>query len=104
MPLVLNTVQFKSMNSMEIIEIRIQFKTKQKLEEELKKILSETEYGNRLGQQIKIYKRLNLGTDYVILLMNHSKQRSLKDSQFGIQLSTLLKDYGMVNYSKWKEI
>ena len=88
---------------MEIIEIRVQYKAKQKLEQELKKILTEME-NKQMEQPMKVYKRLNMETDYVILLMNQSNELTVKDSQLGIRLSSILNDYGMVNYSKWQEI
>ena len=88
---------------MEIIEIRVQYKAKQKLEQELKKILSEMEE-KQVEQPMKVYKRLNMETDYVILLMNESNEITVNDSQLGIRLNAVLKDYGMVNYSKWQEI
>ena len=88
---------------MEIIEIRVQYKAKQKLEQELKKILTEME-NKQMDQPMKVYKRLNMETDYVILLMNQSNELTVKDSQLGIRLSSVLNDYGMVNYSKWKEM
>ena len=88
---------------MEIIEIRVQYKAKQKLEQELKKILTEME-NKQMEQPMKVYKRLNMETDYIILLMNQSNEITVKDSQLGIRLSSVLNDYGMVNYSKWKEM
>ena len=58
----------------------------------------------QMEQPMKVYKRLNMETDYVILLMNQSNEITVKDSQLGIRLSSVLNDYGMVNYSKWKEM
>ncbi len=88
---------------MEIIEIRVQYKAKQKLEKELKGILSEIEEKQK-NRPLKVYKRLNMDTDYVILLMNESNEMTVNDSQLGIRLNAVLKDYGMVNYSKWQEM
>lgn len=88
---------------MEIIEIRVQYKAKQKLEQELKKILSDIEE-KQMEQPMKVYKRLNMETDYVILLMNESNEITVNDNQLGIRLNAVLKDYGMVNYSKWQEM
>ena len=88
---------------MEIIEIRVQLKAKQKLEQELKIVLKEIE--KKSGEKtMRIYKRIHFETDYLILLMNESNDLSVKDSQLGIRLNSILKDYGMVNYSKWQEI
>ena len=88
---------------MEIIEIRALHKTKEKLEVELQLILSEVEKeaGN---SKVKIFSRINLKTDYVILIMNESDSGTNGESQLGIRLSEGLKDYGMVNYSKWHEL
>lgn len=88
---------------MEIIEIRVQYKAKQKLEQELKKILSDIEE-KQMEQPMKVYKRLNMETDYVILLMNESNEITVNDNQLGIRLNAVLKEYGMVNYSKWQEM
>ena len=103
MHLEIYNVKSLKINFMEIIEIRVQYKAKQKLEQELKKILTEME-NKQMEQPMKVYKRLNMETDYVILLMNQSNEITVKDSQLGIRLSSVLNDYGMVNYSKWKEM
>ena len=91
------------MNGIEIIEIRALHKTKEKLETELQKVLVEVE--KEPGDfHVKIYSRINLETDFVILIMCESKRTLNGESQLGILLSEGLKDYGMVNYSKWQEL
>ena len=59
------------MNWIEIIEIRVLYKTKEKLEIELQKILMDI--NKEAGYpELKIYSRINLDTDFVILIMNSS--------------------------------
>ena len=91
------------MNRIEIIEIRAMYKTKEKLETELLRIL--TDIKNEPGYpELKIYSRINLDTDFVILIMNVSGRELNGESQLGIRLNEGLKDYGMVNYSIWNEL
>jgi hypothetical protein len=91
------------MNGIEIIEIRALHTTKNMLETELQRILSEVEKVSA-EFKVKIYSRINLETDFVVLIMNESDLTTGKESQLGILLSEGLKDYGMVNYSKWHEL
>lgn len=88
---------------MEIIEIRALHKTKERLETELQKILSDL--NKEPGElNVKIYSRINLETDFVILIMKESDGIINGESQLGLRLNEALKDYGMVNYSKWHEL
>ena len=90
------------MNRIEIIEIRANHKAKEKLETELKRILNEI--SKEAGSpELKIYSRINLETDFVILIMNSSGPANNGESRLGILLNEGLKDYGLVNYSKWNE-
>lgn len=91
------------MNGIEIIEIRALHTTKNMLETDLQRILSEVEKVSA-EFKVRIYSRINLETDFVILIMNESDQLKNGESQLGLRLSEGLKDYGMVNYSKWHEL
>ena len=93
----------KTMNWIEIIEIRALHRTREKLETELQKILADVNKDSG-GLDVKIYSRMNLDTDFVILIMNVSGRELNGESQLGIRLNEGLKDYGMVNYSIWNEL
>jgi hypothetical protein len=96
-------MKITSMNKIEVIEIRTQHETKHRLEVELQKLL--TEVNNVSGKmRIRIYSRLNLETDYVILILNEGTTSEGEDPKLGIRLNEALKDFGMVNYSKWQEL
>jgi hypothetical protein len=91
------------MNRIEIIEIRVIHHMKEKLENDLKRILEELR--NETGEQtIKLYKRIRLETDYVILLVSEPNDQRMKNTQIGLRLNELLKNYGMVNHSEWCEM
>ena len=87
----------------EIIEIRALHRTREILEAELQRILLEVETVS-MDCKVRIYSRINLGTDFVILIMNESEHIQGEESMLGIRLSEGLKEYGMVNYSKWHEL
>jgi hypothetical protein len=91
------------MKWIEIIEIRALYKTKEKLETELQRILTEIKMAQG-KMELKIYSRLNLETDFIILIMNVSGSEGCDENQLGIRLNEGLRDYGMVNYSKWNEL
>ena len=91
------------MKGIEIIEIRALHNARERLETELQSILAGLRKGS--GElKIKIYSRINLETDFVILIMNESDRVTKGESQLGIVLNEALKDYGMVNYSRWHEL
>ena len=91
------------MNGIEIIEIRALHKVKERLETELQEILSDlNQEPGKLN--VKIYSRINLETDFMILIMNVSDGIPSGESQLGLRLNEALKDFGMVNYSKWHEL
>ena len=89
------------MNHLEIIEIRTA-KTNQKLLNEfLSNWLAQVNDSERKGK-VKIYKRINLDTDYSV----HIELRGNIDMdkcQLGKTLSVEMKEYGIVNYSVWTE-
>ena len=91
------------MNWIEIIEIRTQQKSKEKLEVELQKLLTEINKEKK-GFNVKIYNRMNLETDFIILIVNESEKVLVGNNQLGVRLNEALKEFGMVNYSKWLEL
>ena len=91
------------MNVIEIIEIRALHKIREILEDELRRILSELQ--KESGEtRLKVFRRINLDTDFVILIMHEADRVLNSESQLSILLSKGLKEYGMVNYSKWQEL
>ena len=100
---IIKILKYLKMNGIEIIEIRALHKVKERLETELQEILSDlNQEPGKLN--VKIYSRINLETDFMILIMNVSDGIPSGESQLGLRLNEALKDFGMVNDSKWHEL
>jgi hypothetical protein len=91
------------MNWIETIEIRTKHNSKELLESQLRKILDEIRE-NGQKRKIRVFSKINLETDYLVLLEDDSVQIAQEGSSLGHQLVSFLKDFGMVNHSVWNEI
>jgi hypothetical protein len=91
------------MKWIETIEIRAKHNSKELLESQLRNFLDEIQE-NEKGQTIRVLSRMNLDTDYLVLLWNDAAQVKQDGSPLGHQLVSFLKDFGMVNHSVWSEI
>lgn len=91
------------MKWIETIEIRSLPDMKDILESELK-IFMEKLYEESGEQSIRIFNKLYLDTDYVILLINNSSKVTQSGSQLGQRLASALKEFGMINQNIWSEI
>jgi hypothetical protein len=91
------------MNQIEIIEIRTQLNSIKNLETELQKLLKDIRKESE-DIKVKIYRRIKLESDFIILIMNEVRHSINGESQLGDRLSEALGDFGMVNYSKWYEL
>ncbi len=88
---------------METLEIRVQYKTIKKIEKELIKLISEIEETEK-HSNIKVYKKINHESDFIILILNESDHHFINNSSLGLRLHDALKEYGMINYNKWNEL
>ncbi len=87
------------MNRLEIIQIRTA-KTNQKLLSEfLSTWLTQVNKGEKIGK-VKIYKRINLETDYSVHIEFSGKIKN-NENRLGESLASALKEFGIVNYSIW---
>ncbi len=87
------------MSHLEIIQIRTA-KTNQKLLNDFLSAWLNQVNESKKTEKIKIYKRINLETDYSIHI--ELKAKTDKD-QIGEKLASTLKEFGIVNYSVWVE-
>ena len=55
-------------------------------------------------QEIKVYNHLTLETDLSIHLINISKMAKACGSPLGLDLTSALKEHGLVNHSVWIEM
>ena len=91
------------MNWIETIEIRANHNSKELLESQLREIMDEIKE-NGTGQTIRIFSKINLESDYLVLLEDESVQIAQEGSSLGHQLAASLKNFGMVNHSVWSAI
>lgn len=90
------------MKSIEIIEIRLSQDQNKVLENEIGNIIKEimekeTEYS------MKLYSKLQLKSDYMIIIYHAQELTKYKGSELGQRLKDALKDFGMINHTIWKE-
>ncbi len=89
------------MNFLETIQIRTA-KTNQKLLNEFLSTWFVQVNENEIIEKVKIYKRINLETDYSIQIELNGKAKN-EEYHLGEGLASALKEFGIVNYSVWVE-
>ncbi|NOX67442.1 MAG: hypothetical protein GXO85_16980 [Chlorobi bacterium] len=89
------------MSYLEIIQIRTA-KTNQKLLNEfLSTWFAQVNENEKMGK-VKIYKHINLETDYSVHIELNGKTKN-DENQLGERLTLALKEFGIVNHSVWVE-
>lgn len=86
------------MKSIEVIEIRLSQDLNKLLEKEIGNIIEkvlEKEY------TLRLYKKLQLKSDYMIIIYHTQELTNLKGSELGQRLKLAFKDFGMINHSIW---
>ena len=90
------------MKWLEIIELRTGSTKDQQLPQAFRQLLKELTRGKNLPK-VSIYNNCSLSSDYSILLYHDSSQPNIMGSVLGMQISTFLKDFGLVNHNIWIE-
>jgi len=88
---------------MEIIELRSTGTNNELLEKQLRVLMQDVEKDNK-EMGIKILFRFKLDTDFRIYLKHNASVSIDRGSLVGQSLVAILKEYGLVNYSKWIEM
>jgi hypothetical protein len=91
------------MGSIEIIEIRLSRKQNRLLENEIGKIIKEVDE-KEASYTMKLYNRLRLKSDYIIIIFHANTLTNNKESSLGQRLKDSLKDFGIINHSVWSEL
>lgn len=91
------------MKYLEIIELRAAGKRSDLLTTQLQSIISLLEKESS-GQNIKIYTRELVDSDYSIMLFHDTKKSGMEGSRLGLHLASSLKAFGLVNHSVWNEL
>lgn len=90
------------MKYLEIIELRSVTKNKGILISQIEQILSDLRQEFK-EKDVHTYSRIHIETDYSIHLFHEAETIEPYGSEIGLRLATILKEYGLVNHSIWKE-
>ena len=91
------------MRWIEIIEIRSLSNKNFLLELDLQALMAELKAEEKL-HKIEIYRHGELETDWSIHLYYTSDSNQVGRSLFGVRFASLLKEFGFVHHSIWKEM
>ena len=90
------------MKWLEIIELRSASTNLKLLEPELKSLIEEL--NKEPGQYaLKVYSRVTVDSDFSIHLLHNSHEVDINGSPLGLHLVSILKEFGLINHSVWKE-
>ena len=90
------------MKWLELIEIRITGQDHDLIESYLRHLIEQIIEENK--QQIKIYHKLHLETDFSIHLVHDADDAGPDGSALGQNIVSVLKEYGLVNHSIWVQM
>lgn len=91
------------MKWLEIIELRTGNTKNQNLQKAFSQLIQELKQEIDLSK-VKIYNNCSLDSDYSVLLFHEKSQPNIAGSVIGIQISALLKDFGLVNHNVMAEV
>jgi hypothetical protein len=77
------------------VAVQLDIKTFNKIEEVME---NEPEY------MLKLYNKIQLKSDYMIIIYHEQELSNHKGSELGQRLKVALKDFGMINYNAWNEL
>jgi len=91
------------MGIIEIIEIRLVQNLNERLETEIEQVINEV-MKVESGNTMKLYKKLNLNSDYLIIIMSTNSTSGNRGSELGQRIKAALSEYGLINHSLWNEV
>jgi len=95
--------QKEKMKLHEIIEIRTSKNSQVQVEKLLKDLINDIR-GDSENHGVKLLQRMNLKVDFAILLIFDSSNINDEGRMLGQRVASIMKEYGIVNHSFWKEI
>jgi hypothetical protein len=87
---------------LETLEIIIAPNLKQSFENEIEQVIKDV-INNTSGYSMKIYSKINLNSDYLIIITSSGIKSAKKGSELGYQIKSTLSAFGLVHYSVWNE-
>jgi hypothetical protein len=87
----------------ELLEIRLARNLNQRLETEIEHVINDV-MKDASGNTMKLYKKANLNSDYLIIIMNTHNIYGNRGSELGQRIKAALSDFGLINHSIWNGI
>ena len=87
----------------ETLEIRLAQSLNKKLEAEIEQVLDDV-VKSAFGISMKLYKKNNLHSDYLIIIMYSINEPETKKIELGRRIKSALKVYCLVNHNVWNEV
>jgi hypothetical protein len=91
------------MKWIELIQLRSAGSNREILETKLQGLIDEVG-SKRKKQVIMAFSRVSIDTDFSIHIFHNSKKVENGGSRLGLQLATVLKEFGLVHHSIWMEL
>ncbi|BBM87157.1 hypothetical protein [Candidatus Uabimicrobium amorphum] len=88
------------MKWLENIELRTGENNRESIVQYLKKLLEEIKDKEK-KQSIKVYSHAMIDTDFSVSIFHDSQKIENSGSSLGLYLTSILKEYGLVNHSVW---
>jgi hypothetical protein len=93
--------QIKGM--IETLEIRLAQNLNKKLEAEIQHVVDDV-VKKTSGISMKFYRKNNLNSDYLIIIMYLNNKSRTKGIELGQRIKSALNEFGLVNHNLWNEV
>lgn len=90
------------MKWLEIIELRTVDRNWESIKSKLRELIIEVEKATK-ENSIKTYSRVLIDTDFSIHLFHDSEKVDNQGSMLGLQVTSVLKEFGLVDHKIWVE-
>lgn len=91
------------MKNIEIIEIKLSNNRSEQLENVLEEVIAKIR-NSQTDYFVKLYRRMNLKTDYMVMILYTQKIDNKLISELGQRLKIALNEFGIINHKIWNEI
>lgn len=86
----------------EVITVRSTGGDSKRLASALRSLMEDVDTKHR-REQIRLYQRIGLGSDFCLVLFHEGEKVASDGSRIGLRLTAALKDFGMVNHTVWDD-
>lgn len=91
------------MKNVEIIEIKLSNKLSDQLENVLEEVIGKVR-NSQTDYSINLYRKMNLMTDYMVIILYTQKLDNKGISELGQRLKIALKEFGIISHKIWDEV